>query len=112
ATRFNRKFSRYVLVVVFLGVGILSPRTTLGQSGIARPQTTANPTIAGQSTVKGRVVYKNNAQPLKGINVRIFSASSGGSNGPDKGIVAFTNNRGEFLVDNLAAGKYYVTVEG
>src|SRR5687767_5538294 len=81
------------------------------QSGVMRPRvssppprpTTVQPT--GQSTVKGRVFYKDTAQPLKGTRVRIFTSS-------DAGLVAFTNDRGEFRVDNLAAGKYYVTLEG
>ncbi len=60
---------------------------------------------SGQSTVKGRIYYKDNAQPLKGTRVRIFTSG-------DFGIVAFTNNSGEFRADNLAPGKYYITLEG
>lgn len=77
------------------------------------------PTRVGQSTVKGRVAYKDDGQPLKGVRVRIFAGNSIAGDGTAmqrsparEEMVAFTNNRGEFLVENLAAGKYYVAVEG
>lgn len=106
---------------------------TNAQSGVTRPlPPTQTPSMrpapprrpttqstSGQSTVKGRVVYKDNAQPLKGIRVQIFTGNDhsrdSADDGPpqrDRGLVAFTNNRGEFQVDNLAAGKYYLAVEG
>ncbi len=75
------------------------------------------PARVGQSTLKGRVVYKDNSQPLKGVRVRIFEGNSNsekwedGPTAPSE-IGAFTNNAGEFQVENLASGKYYVTVEG
>jgi hypothetical protein len=85
----------------------------------APPRRSTTPARSGQSTVKGRVLYKDNAQPLKGIRVQIFAGNDEASDGPDDGPplrdmgpVALTNNRGEFQVGNLAAGKYYVTVEG
>jgi carboxypeptidase family protein len=53
-------------------------------------------------------VYKDNAQPLKSSRVRIFTTGDGSA---DEGLVVFTNNLGEFSVGNLAAGKYYVTLE-
>lgn len=74
------------------------------QAGVNRPRMGA-PLPTGQSTANGRVIYKDNAQPLKGTRVRIFTSSS-------SGLVAFTNERGEFRVSDLAAGKYYVTLEG
>ena len=77
------------------------------------------PARVGQSTVRGRVVYKDNSQPLKGVRLRIFEGNSSSERQPDTGpprapfeINAFTNNAGEFQVENLAAGKYYVTLEG
>ena len=100
------------LCLVFVALAILSPTTlTNAQSGVTRPRPSAIPPsrstvqASGQSTVKGRVFYKDNAQPLKGTRVRIFTSS-------DSGVVAFTNNSGEFRADNLAAGKYYITLEG
>ena len=84
-----------------------------------RSATRATPATLGQSTVKGRVVYKDNAQPLKGIRVQIFTGNDHASDSADDGpsvrnmeLVAFTSNRGEFQVGNLAAGKYYIAVEG
>lgn len=111
----------------------LSQTIAVAQSGVVQPlpapQTPAmrptptgratTPVTSGQSTVKGRVFYKDNAQPLKGIRVQIFTgdetASDSADNGRpmrDLGLVAFTNNRGEFQVGKLAAGKYYIAVEG
>jgi hypothetical protein len=45
--------------------------------------------------------------PLKGVRLRIFAI------GDDEGeLVVFANDRGEYRVDNLAAGRYYVALEG
>ena len=64
-------------------------------------------TPTGHSTAKGRVIYKDNLQPLKGARLRIFTS------GDEVGeLVVFANDGGEFRVDNLAAGKYYVALEG
>lgn len=87
----------YLLIAVAL---LLQSPLTKAQSGVMRPRTSAPPPssstvqTSGQSTVKGRVFYKDNAQPLKGTRVRIFTSS-------DFGLVAFTNNSGEFRADNL-----------
>lgn len=82
------------------------------------PRRTLTRTPRGNSTVKGRVVYKDNSQPLKGARVHVFPANDnsedtdqGPLNGPP-GVIAFTNNSGDFQVDGLAAGKYYISVEG
>ncbi|MGI8835475.1 MAG: carboxypeptidase regulatory-like domain-containing protein [Pyrinomonadaceae bacterium] len=74
----------------------------------ARPQRARPPQLAtGESTAKGRVIYRDNQEPLKGARLRIFTS------GEDQGeLIVFTNDRGEFRVDNLAAGKYYVAIEG
>lgn len=87
--------------------GVVRPRAT---GPIAtRPSTAGQSSAIGQSTVKGRVVFKDNAQPLKNSRVRIFTTEDGPAG---EGLVVFTNNVGEFSVGNLAAGKYYVTIEG
>jgi hypothetical protein len=100
------------LCLLFIALALFSHTSlTKAQSGVMRSRASAPPpgrsTIqaSGQSTVKGRVFYKDNAQPLKGTRVRIFTSG-------DFGIVAFTNNSGEFRADNLAPGKYYITLEG
>jgi hypothetical protein len=100
------------LLFLFIACALLSQASlTKAQSGVMRPRTSAPPPshstvqATGQSSVKGRVFYKDNAQPLKGTRVRIFTSS-------DEGVAALTNDRGEFRVDNLAAGKYYVTLQG
>ncbi len=74
-----------------------------GPRGVRRPQQIAK----GHSTVKGRVIYKDNLEPLKGVRLRIFTGGDDESE-----LVVFANDRGEFRVDNLEAGKYYVALEG
>lgn len=108
----HRSYVPSCLVYLLIAVALLSQSPlTKAQSGGMRPRTSAPPPsrstvqASGQSTVKGRVFYKDNAQPLKGTRVRIFTSS-------DYGLVAFTNNSGEFRADNLATGKYYITLEG
>ena len=96
-------------LLVFALLTLTNSSFTMAQSGMNRPrpsnqQPAPNP-ATGASTVKGRIVYKDNSQPLKGMRVRIFTTS-------DAGLVAFTNERGEFQVSNLAAGRYYVALEG
>jgi hypothetical protein len=83
---------------IYAQSGAIRPRGIPGPSGTALATT-------GQSTVKGRVVYKDNGQPLKNVRVRIFTTEDGS-------LVALTNNQGEFRVSNLAAGKYYVSLDG
>src|SRR6267143_1381969 len=74
-----------------------------GPRGVRRPQQFAK----GHSMVKGRVIYKDNLEPLKGVRLRIFTS------GDDEGeLVVFANDRGEFRVDSLETGKYYVALEG
>lgn len=108
----------FCLFITFFAFMVLTVSSDgQAQSGIVRPRTTApiatgppasgQSRVAGQSTVKGRVVFKDDAQPLKNSRVRIFTTMDGG-----EGLVAFTNDRGEFRVENLAAGKYYVSLEG
>ena len=93
----------------------LPPQAPVHQPPVAgRPN---NQTITGQSTVKGRVVYKDNARGLKGARVHVIPANINSSGPADRpmrrmpGVVAFTNDQGEFEIQNLAAGKYYFTVE-
>jgi hypothetical protein len=87
--------------------GVIRPRVTSPIK--TRPSPAEQSSLVGQSTVKGRVVYKDDDQPLKNSRVRVFTSGEGS---PGEGILAFTNDRGEFRADNLAAGKYYVTLEG
>lgn len=96
------RFSQKLLLLFLLIAASTSPLNA--QAGVNRPRAAA-PQATGKSVLNGKVVYKDNTQPLKGARVRIFTSS-------DAGFVAFTNDRGEFQVSNLAAGKYYVTVEG
>lgn len=102
--------------------GVIHPLPPVPQTPGRRPEPPRRPTTpatAGQSTVKGRVFYKDNAQPLKGVRVKVFTGNSNSSDdsndrppGRPQEIVAFTNKQGEFQLENLGAGKYYVAVEG
>lgn len=60
------------------------------------------------STVRGRVVYADNGQPLKSARVEIFSSDDPTGNR----LTTTTNDRGEFQIEKLVAGKYYATVLG
>lgn len=61
----------------------------------------------GNSSVKGRVIYVDNLEPLKRVRLRVFTVGDNPSE-----LTVFANERGEYRIDNLAAGKYYVALEG
>lgn len=108
----SRSFSRIPQILFFLIWTLFLSDGVWAQSGAVRPRTSAPsasaqpPARLGQSTLVGRVIYQDNEEPLKGVRVRIFKASE------QSPLIAFANNQGEFRVEKLAAGKYYVTVEG
>jgi hypothetical protein len=98
----HRRSASIVWAVLILLLQTANVWAQIGPRGV-RPQ----PLGAGHSTVKGRVVYKDNLAPLKGVRLRIFTT------GDDEGeLIVFANDRGEFHVESLAAGKYYVALEG
>jgi hypothetical protein len=85
----------------------------------APPRGATTTATSEQSTVKGRVIYKDNAQPLKDIRVQIFAGNDTVSESADDArfarglaLLAITNKRGEFQAGSLAAGKYYIAVDG
>ncbi|HKP47264.1 MAG TPA: carboxypeptidase-like regulatory domain-containing protein [Pyrinomonadaceae bacterium] len=107
-TSLHNQFAHLIYATLFLtAMFLMLPNDVLGQVG-PRPMARRPPTLAaGNSSVRGRVVYKDNSEPLKGARLRVVSASN------DEGeLVVFANDRGEFRIDNLAGGTYYVTVEG
>lgn len=69
-------------------------------------QSTQTPASKAGSSVRGRVVYRDNGQPLIGVTVGIFRSDS------DDRLTAITNARGEFHLDGLTRGKYYVNLQG
>ena len=118
--KFSRGFSLFPQVIlVLLSCNTFPADRVWAQSGAVRPRTSTvttspsspslpqGPLPVGKSTLTGRVIYQDNEQPLKGVRVRIFTAA-----GTERPLVVFANNSGEFRVEKLAAGKYYVTVEG
>lgn len=107
----------YLLTLLFFAAMFFSGVTGEAQSAVVRSRVNVpvqhrparQVAVAGQSTVRGRVVFKDNGQPLKGTRVIIFTTDSG----PDsERLFALTNDRGEFHLENLATGKYYLTLEG
>ncbi len=112
----NKDLLDFVLAILLFGVLFLTSLTqgtmANAQSGAVRPRATTptsdKPPTNGQSTVKGRVVYKDNSHPMKGLRLRIFTPEDA----PGSRRLAFTNDQGEFRLENLAAGKYYVTLQG
>jgi len=69
-------------------------------------QTTRTPASKVGSSVRGRVVYRDNGQPLSGVTVEVFRTDS------DDRLTTITNGRGEFHIDGLTSGKYYVNLQG
>ena len=69
-------------------------------------QTTRTSTTGVGSSVRGRIVYGDNGQPLKGVTVVVFRTDS---NDP---LTTTTNQLGEYRLDGLSKGKYYITLEG
>ena len=88
------------MCVVFLWL----PLTTFQIRAIAQPTRTA--TTNTGSSVRGRVVYRDNGQPLKGVTVLIFRSDS------NDRLTTTTNQLGEFRLGGLTSGKYYVRLEG
>lgn len=95
------------LIVFVSGAGAQSGRTqrdrVVGSGNSGGPAPRPAPQQRGQSTVKGRVVYDETNEPVRGARVRISSRRGEGPAG-----ATVTNERGEFRFDNLAAGEYYV----
>ena len=100
-------FNRSAILVVSAVLLLLNAAATVLPQ--ARPQRARRPLplASGQSTAKGQVIYNDNQEPLKGVRLRIFTSGEDRSE-----LIVFANDRGEFRVDNLAAGKYYVAIEG
>src|SRR6185503_2206836 len=100
-------FNRLAILVVSAVVLLLNVATTVFPQAVPQRARQPLPLTSGQSTAKGKVVYSDNQEPLKGTRLRIFTSDE------DRGeVIVVANDRGEFRVDNLAAGKYYVAIEG
>ncbi len=104
-----RKTTAFLFFAVILLATVAVSQAQSGSNTPIRPRPALGPASTGNSSANGRVVYKDNSQPLKGARVRIFAANDSGNS---VGLTAVTNDRGEFRVGNLAAGKYYVSIEG
>ena len=69
-------------------------------------QTTRGAADKVGSSVRGRVVYRDNGRPLIGVTLEVFRTDS------DDRLTTITNARGEFRIDGLTRGKYYVILQG
>lgn len=95
---------RFVLVcsLLFSIPAIAQPQLSLASTG----QLVQTQSQSG-SVVRGRAIYTD-GQPIKGARIRIFTAGEDAMRIP--AVVA--NERGEFQITGLAAGKYYLSLEG
>lgn len=64
-------------------------------------------TTRSKSTVRGRVIYDDTGRPLRVTDVSVFKMTR-----PIQDYSTTTNERGEFSVENLPAGKYAVIARG
>src|SRR4030095_9981507 len=60
------------------------------------------------STVYGRAVYHDTEQPARRLQVVLWNLNSWGP----EDLSAITNSRGEFRIESVPAGRYFVGVEG
>jgi hypothetical protein len=98
-----KRFSLLILSFFITGVAVQA------QSGSPRRGSDPAQLQSGNSSVQGRVVYSDNGQPMKKVRVTIFNPLEGSG---DAQRVVVTNDRGEFVLTGLPAGKYYATIEG
>jgi Carboxypeptidase regulatory-like domain len=90
----------------------LSASNTRAQTVAPSPQaeSEAPNSSRSQSTVRGRVVYDDTLRPLRRVSVTIYDPS-GSNNSRRQHRMAWTDGNGEFVIKDLFAGKYYVTVD-
>ena len=94
----NRYFLLFLLLVPIYGQ--TAPSQSADQNSTQK---------AAASIVRGRVIYADNSQPVKGTRVEVVRANDDESG---RRWTAHTNNNGEFRLENLPAGKYYALVIG
>jgi hypothetical protein len=96
-----------LLASVFIYAQSGSLRQRFAEKPAGDPLTSQSPQQSlGQSTVRGRVLYSDNGNPIKNVRVVIMTSDS------NQSYNTVTNDRGEFQLVGLRAGKYYVTVQG
>jgi hypothetical protein len=106
ATSFAR-FFMFLLAAVSINGQFASARPRVADRPARHEQTVQqSPQSTAQSIVRGRVVYADNGQPMKGVKVGVMTSDS---NDP---FTTTTNERGEFQLNGLRAGKYYIRVRG
>jgi hypothetical protein len=60
------------------------------------------------STVYGRAIYHGSEQPVRRVNVVLRNLTN---LGPEQ-LTAITNARGEFRIEGVPAGRYFIGVNG
>ena len=97
----------FVPLIVGISLGSAAAQTTTTQQQ-ADDTATAQNAARSNSTVRGRVVYDDTNRPLRRVQVSIYDPS-GRNNKLYR--MAWTDANGEFILKNVAPGKYYVTAE-
>jgi hypothetical protein len=106
----------FIFALLIIGLSLASDasaQTTTTAAATTAQQQADNAAVArnaahAKSTVRGRVVYDDTNRPLRRVQVTIYDP-----NGRNDGLYrsTWTDGNGEFTLKNVAAGKYYVTVE-
>jgi hypothetical protein len=110
---------RRAQVALFILVSLIPIATALAQTRTETPppqegvgveqeaKAEPTPSVPAKSIVRGRVIYEDTNRPVR--RARILLLRSDGGGGMEKGGV--TDERGEFIVKDVAAGGYFVMVE-
>lgn len=77
--------------------------TSSGQTSSQQPTDAARK----QSTVHGRVIYEDTRRPLRRVEVTIYDPAA---KSITRHFMAWTDGRGEFQINDVPAGKYFVVV--
>lgn len=99
------------LACVSGATGAVVAQTKMTATTTAQPPATGDDrqdAAPSRSTVRGRVVYEDTGRPLRRARVTL-SDPAGDSR--QRYRMTWTDARGEFILKNVAAGKYYVTIE-
>lgn len=73
----------------------------------AKPEPT--PDTPAKSVIRGRVIYEDTNRPLRRARIALLKTDGSGGGGMEK--TGATDERGEFIINDVAAGSYIVVVD-